>query len=79
MIDYDVDLAVSPDKMDLTACNNVYYNSSMYYGLFGGIFNRKSSSDYSLYIDAVNRNANGTPLTSGVRVGFYNLSTTNAS
>lgn len=79
LIDYDINLAVSPDGMDLTADNNVYYDSSMYYGLFGGIFNRKSTSDFSLYMDAVNRTSSGYPLTSGVKVGFYNLSTTNVT
>ena len=39
--------------------------------MFGGIFNIKSSSDYSVYIDAVNADASGNAIEDGVRIGYY--------
>ena len=38
-----------------------------------------TTNDYSLYVDAVNTDLNGNAVSSGVRLGFYNLSTSTAS
>jgi hypothetical protein len=38
-----------------------------------------TTNDYSLYVDAVNTDLSGNAVSSGVRLGFYNLSTSNAS
>ena len=72
--EYDIEMAISPEGVDLAQKNNWCYDSSFYRGVFGGIFRLTASNDYSLYLDAVNTDRNGNVTDDGVRIGFYNLS-----